>query len=863
MFASMANFVHKHSKVIVVLWLVVLVCSLPFGLRSGDVLEYDMANMSGAETEGTQGQEIIDEYFSNSIDLSEILVISYSSPAELVQAGAVANKFISLMNGKYAGKIVASNYGSFSKTDAANEGILMVAIAKVDENIDVSDQTGDIRHLVSQAKANVGADLTSYVTGNDAISYDTEKSSMQDVARVDPISVALIFILLALFFYALVTAFVPPAVVGMAYGVVLSLIWGLGQLMGIYYITSTLILVSMLGAGCDYSIFIIARYRDERKKGLDHDVALKEAIMWGGEAVFTSGVSVMIGFAALALCDFSMVQTMGICLALGILMALLAALTFIPAMLNIVGDRIFWPSSIDKYQQTDIESVGLTKKTMRGRLSNIGRGYFGWLARVTTKHAKPLAVVLLVISAPAIYYYATTEDSPDLISVMPDSESVDGLNLIMTQTSGGTIMPTYVVLDLDFNAAKTIGTLQLSETTSVPYVIWNDTELRPGVKVGDMVVGACMTISSELTAKYGPAGTGIAGTISGLNSYDIICNNVRAAMPGATTAQVNAAAISMLPDMVKTPIQSLFYNPLDQQYHYEIDTTTTYLSADPLVSISNVIDGILNVSTGILPANVADSHYVNMMVITTEKPMSENTMAFMKDLQKEFHGENGYDTYVTVSGSNVDVIGASYVSGSSAVMDQITGVVEDQFSMIRIVVIVLLIILLFLILGCYLTPIRAIITIMLSVVWTVALTRFVFDGLMDTPVIWLIPIVLFVVLLGLGMDYEIFLTTKIRENRVKGMDNDTAIEEAVKQAGGVISLCALLMGGTFLSLTLANSSMLQEFGFALGVGILIDGLFMVGFISPSLMHLMGEWSWKGPAFLQRKHVSFENPEEKD
>ena len=125
--------------------------------------------------------------------------------------------------------------------------------------------------------------------------------------------------------------------------------------------------------------------------------------------------------------------------------------------------------------------------------------------------------------------------------------------------------------------------------------------------------------------------------------------------------------------------------------------------------------------------------------------------------------------------------------------------------------------------------------------------------MMDTPVLFLIPIVLFVVLLGLGMDYEIFLTTKIRENKIKGQSNDDAICNAIKEAGPIISLCAIIMGGTFLTMLLAGSSMLQEFGFALGVGILIDGLLMVGFFSPALMHLMGDWSWKGPAFLTRKH----------
>ena len=261
--------------------------------------------------------------------------------------------------------------------------------------------------------------------------------------------------------------------------------------------------------------------------------------------------------------------------------------------------------------------------------------------------------------------------------------------------------------------------------------------------------------------------------------------------------------------------------------------------------MANIIDWILNVGTGILSD---DGQYVSVMVITTDKPMSADTMDFLAELRSDLHdGKESYD-YVHRS-----IWSASYVAGSSASIDDMSKDIEDQFSMIRIVVAILLIVLLFFILGSYLTPIRSIITILLSVFLTVALTHVVFEGLMDTPVLFLIPIVLFVVLLGLGMDYEIFMTTKIRENKIKGMNNDEAIDNAIKEAGPVISLCALLMGGTFLTLVLANSSMLKELGFALGMGILIDGLLMVGYVSPALMHLMGDWSWKGPGVLTRRH----------
>lgn len=851
MFSKMADVIMKHSKAVIALWLVVLVCALPFGIKSGDVLEYDMNSMSGSSTEASDGQAIIDEHFSNSIDLSEILVISYSSSEELAAAQAIFVEFQNLMDDKYGAKTTVSNYGTYSKGDPNVEGILMIAIANNEgESWDISHETDNIRDLVKEAKSNASAaypeaaGLTTYVTGNDAITYDTENSSMEDVSKVDPLSILLIFVLLGLFFYAVVTAVVPPAVVGMAYGIALAAVYAIGCLMGVYYITQTLILVSMLGAGCDYAIFIITRYRDERKKGLSHEDALKTAIMWGGEAVFTSGISVIIGFAALALCDFAMVRTMGIILAIGIAIALVAALTFIPSLLNLVKDKIFWPSNIESYKRVEDKVQNGGKLGVHGHLSKGSKRYFAWLSRNTHKHSKLIAIALVVLCIPGLYIFAESEDSADMISVMPDSESVDGLDLIMTQTDGGTIMPTYIVLEMNESIA-TVGSLPYGGM-SIPYVIWNEHGLN-GLDLATMTgaVPTVMKMTKEIDDEYE-----IVGSISGLNSWQIMYMTVESALGTTDPSTINHVLYEQMPSAVKGYVGMILAIASEQDLTH-IDPTAfdkpwnSYVVSGYPLTVANIIDGILNVGTGILSD---DGQYVSVMVITTDKPMSADTMDFLAELRSDLHdGKESYD-YV-----HRNIWSASYVAGTSASIDDMSKDIEDQFSMIRIVVAILLIVLLFFILGSYLTPIRSIITILLSVFLTVALTHVVFEGLMDTPVLFLIPIVLFVVLLGLGMDYEIFMTTKIRENKIKGMNNDEAIDNAIKEAGPVISLCALLMGGTFLTLVLANSSMLKELGFALGMGILIDGLLMVGYVSPALMHLMGDWSWKGPGFLTRRH----------
>lgn len=103
--------------------------------------------------------------------------------------------------------------------------------------------------------------------------------------------------------------------------------------------------------------------------------------------------------------------------------------------------------------------------------------------------------------------------------------------------------------------------------------------------------------------------------------------------------------------------------------------------------------------------------------------------------------------------------------------------VGREFIKIEIVAMILIILLLFFVLKSYLTPLRSVLTIFMSVIWTVAITHLLFTNLLHAEVIWMLPILLLVICLGLGMDYDILLTTRIREYHMsKGMSNDEAIE---------------------------------------------------------------------------------------
>jgi len=154
---------------------------------------------------------------------------------------------------------------------------------------------------------------------------------------------------------------------------------------------------------------------------------------------------------------------------------------------------------------------------------------------------------------------------------------------------------------------------------------------------------------------------------------------------------------------------------------------------------------------------------------------------------------------------------------------------------------------LFIVMRSYLIPLRSVLTILMSIAWTLAVLHLVFVDIMGSEVIWMIPIILLVICLGLGMDYDILLTTRIKENvRGHGMSNDDAIRHAVTHTGSVITICGLIMGGAFGTLMISSMTMLQEFGFALCFAILVDALIVRTYIVPAIMHLLGDWNWKGP-----------------
>jgi uncharacterized membrane protein YdfJ with MMPL/SSD domain len=113
-----------------------------------------------------------------------------------------------------------------------------------------------------------------------------------------------------------------------------------------------------------------------------------------------------------------------------------------------------------------------------------------------------------------------------------------------------------------------------------------------------------------------------------------------------------------------------------------------------------------------------------------------------------------------------------------------------------------------------------------------------------------VPLLLFVILFGLSMDYHVFVISRIRESWQRGSDMDSAISEGIKSTAGVVTSAAIVMVGVFAIFATLSIMMFKQFGVGLAVAILIDATIVRGVLLPATMKLLGERNWYLPAWLE-------------
>jgi RND superfamily putative drug exporter len=176
------------------------------------------------------------------------------------------------------------------------------------------------------------------------------------------------------------------------------------------------------------------------------------------------------------------------------------------------------------------------------------------------------------------------------------------------------------------------------------------------------------------------------------------------------------------------------------------------------------------------------------------------------------------------------------------------------------IVILLSALLLLVIFRSIVIPIQAAIMNVLTIGAALGVTVAVFQdgvfasvlGVQKGPIEAWVPVIMFAVVFGLSMDYEVFLISRIREEWVHRGDASQAVADGIAYTGRVITAAAAIMVCVFLSFMLGDQRSLKEFGFGLAIAVFLDALVVRCVMLPAVLQILGETTWKLPRWLDRR-----------
>jgi RND superfamily putative drug exporter len=344
--------------VTVAVWIVLGIAGFVARAHIGEVTAAGQSSYLPAHAESTRVVDLMQRDFKGGNDVPVLIVFQRNgglSTADLNTIGRLGKGLerlglsgatpvfapFSKQTGQPLGELtrVARGVGPISRDGEA----ALVALA-----IDTEDRGAVVRG-VEKIRAYLAAHhhpgLSSYVTGPGGVAADLEQVAEDAGQTLLIATLGLVLLLLLLVYRAPPLALVPLLVVGVAYLIAIGLTYLLIESGAITVNTegTFLLLVLIFGAGTDYSLLLIHRYREELGRGDEPLAALRAALVESVRPIAASAATVIAAMLVLLLAELESTHWLGPVLALGIAVMLCAGLTLLPALLAILGPRAFWP----------------------------------------------------------------------------------------------------------------------------------------------------------------------------------------------------------------------------------------------------------------------------------------------------------------------------------------------------------------------------------------------------------------------------------------------------------------------------------------------------------------------------------------
>jgi RND superfamily putative drug exporter len=532
---KLGTFIVRNRWWVILTWVVLAAVITIFSPKLSSVTSSDQTSFLPSKYESVQAGKIAEKAFPQSKDDTEILLVKRSDGGKLTSSDQ--QHIQTLAHNLQAAKInrveaVVTADGAISKDHTAQ---MVQVIVKGQDSGDTKDVnfTKTVRGKVQTLVAGTG--LKAGLTGNIAMNADSNSSFNTATKIVTMATFALVIILPGIIFRSPVAAFVPVLAVTLVFSLAQSLIALVAKTFDFKIDNSLSILytVVLFGIGTDYILFLLFRYREKLRTGDTGREVVAFALSRAGEAILSAALVVAAAFAALGISDFGIFKNLAPGLVICVLTMLAAILTLIPAVIAVIGPKIFWPSKGWKTapQGTFSKKIGALVARKPGLIA--GASF----------------VLLLAFAAG----YPSLKTNYDFSGQQPQTtESAKAYNDVSKLFSAGAISPTEVLITSDKPLDKTAVAAAAKKIDAISGVTagGNETQYSADGKTAEVVVllpgkpDATPTLDyAEHTFRPAAHKAAPAGTKVYVNGETVAFVDVRSAVSRDLAVILPAAAV--------------------------------------------------------------------------------------------------------------------------------------------------------------------------------------------------------------------------------------------------------------------------------------------------------------------------------
>jgi len=729
------RFIHRFRWIVLATWIVIVATSVFFMIQTIGLLGSGDNTVSGSES--AQVTTLLKTQFHQ--NTSQALV-ALQAPSTSVSSAPYQQEITTLEARLRALPGVQNVTLNAPGTDGKTT--MLIVESQANGTLPVA--------AMRQVLSSTSGPAKTYLTGDAAFNDELVNTSLEDVEHADLLTLPIALLILVVVFGTLVAACLPLILALVSIPLTFALLYPIA----LHTSTSTYVLsvasIVGLGIAIDYSLFILRRFRDELALGLHPSEAIGWTLATAGEAILFSGLIVMIGFLGLLLIGVNMTTSIGVGGALLVVSTVLAGLTFLPALLCILGPRI-----------NALRIPYLWRMTMTNHPDKPGKQEQFWRMVATRVMKHPVWTILVVGVILAILgwpIFSLQVGSTTITSLPTSSEARQGLTVLNAQ---------YPALN-----SQTLDLVVETTNHSSPLTADNLQHL--------------VALTNWLRAQ--PHVIGVTSLLQ-LPSE-----------PGAPTlTQAQLVALYSSGAYQQNPALAQFV----AQY---AATGMTY------VAVSS------NAAT--------DSAVGNTLVDTLRAHASTATSGFT----------------VLVGGNQAEDL-------------DFDRLLFGHFPLTILFVMVITLVLLTIMFRSVLLPLKAVLMNVISISASYGVLVFIFQwgygsGLLGFTsqgyVNNMILIILFCLLFGLSMDYEVFLLSRIREEWLRTKDNRQAVAIGLEKTGSVITNAALLFILVTVAFTFTSELEIKAMGVGMTTAILVDATIIRSLLVPATMRLLGRLNWWFP-----------------